>query len=69
MIATKKYQVVPTNVVGKNTYRKSIDKSLSLVVMPVESTPLFDSDQYPVLTQEETSALMLTSSWKYEEEI
>jgi hypothetical protein len=69
MEATKKYQIVPTEVVGENTYRKSIDKSLSLVVMPVESEPIFDSNQYTVLTQEETSALMITLPWKYEEEI
>lgn len=69
MNATKKYQVVPTNVVGENTYRKSIDKSLSLVVMPIESELIFDSNQYTVLTQEETSALMLSLTWKYEEEI
>lgn len=69
MNATKKYQVVPTEIVGENTYRKSINKSLSLVVMAIDSEPIFDSNQYPVLTQEETSALMLTSSWKYEEEI
>ena len=69
MTPTKKYQIVPTSIVGENTYRKSIDKSLSLVVMPVQSEPLFDSNQYTVLTQEETSALMLTISWKHEEEI
>jgi hypothetical protein len=69
MNATKKYQVVPTNVVGESNYRKSVDKSLSLVVMPVNSEPIFDSNQYTVLTQEETSALMLTLPWKYEEEI
>lgn len=69
MNASKKYQVVPTEIVGENTYRKSIDKSLSLVVMPIESELIFDSNQYTVLTQEETSALMLTLTWKYEEEI
>lgn len=69
MKATKKYQVVPTEIVGENNYRKSIDKSLSLVVMPIESESIFDSNQYTILTQEETSALMLTISWKHEEEI
>lgn len=69
MNSTKKYQVVPTEIVGENTYRKSVDQSLSLVVMPIESEPIFDSNQYTVFTQEETSALMLTLAWKYEEEI
>lgn len=67
MNATKKYQVVPTEIVGENTYRKSLDKALSLVVIPVECEPIFDEIEYPILSQKETSLLMLTSDW-YEEE-
>lgn len=69
MNPTKKYQIVPTSIVGESTYRKSVDKLLSLVVIPFESNPTYDPVIYPVKTQEEINLIKVTSTWYVEEEI
>ena len=63
MEETKKYQIVPTDIIGENNYRKSVDRSLTMVVMPIENEPIFDVNIYPIKSQSEIDLIKNNEDW------
>lgn len=63
MEATKKYQIVPTEIVGESTYRKSLDGLLTMVVIAIDDIPIYSELEYPVKSQLEVDEIKTTPTW------